>query len=226
MTFEKLLSLVNPTKSLRICSDSRFVRRGDVFVALKGTVYDGHDFIDKAVEAGAKYIVSQKLYDCDNAEVIIVEDSSKAAALLAQKIAGNPASKLTNLAVTGTNGKTTVAFLVQSVINTAGLKCGLIGTVQYDTGQNVTDAPLTTPDAFTIAKNQKQMIDAGMKFMIIEASSHALSQNRLTCIDFKAAAFTNLTGDHLDYHKTEKKYLAAKTILFEELAGDAAGREY
>jgi UDP-N-acetylmuramoyl-L-alanyl-D-glutamate--2,6-diaminopimelate ligase len=128
---------------------------------------------------------------------------------------------LTNLAVTGTNGKTTVAFLVRSCIQNTGQKCGLIGTILYDTGAESFEAPLTTPDCLTIAEKQSQMLKADAKYMVIEASSHALDQNRLAAIDFKAAAFTNLTGDHLDYHKTKEEYLAAKTKLFAALSPNA-----
>jgi UDP-N-acetylmuramoyl-L-alanyl-D-glutamate--2,6-diaminopimelate ligase len=150
-----------------------------------------------------------------------VPDASIALALLAQAYYGDPASKLTNLAVTGTNGKTTVAFLVRSCFQAAGLKCGLIGTVVYDTGADVLPADLTTPDPLTVAKAQSQMLKAGAKFMVIEASSHALDQGRLAAIGFKAAAFTNLTGDHLDYHKTTENYLAAKSKLFQALSPDS-----
>ncbi len=231
MTFDELLVLVSCKDSLHICTDSRLVRAGDVFVAVKGTVYDGQDFIDKALAGGAGYIVCQQPYQCKDAaglrrvsprqEVIIVENSARAAALLAQTARGNPASQLTSLAVTGTNGKTTVAFLVRSVIRTAGSGCGLIGTIIYDTVANCIEAPLTTPDCLTIAEKQQEMVKAGAKYMIVEASSHALSQDRLAGIDFKAAAFTNLTGDHLDYHKTEEQYLDAKAVLFEKLSPDA-----
>ncbi len=152
---------------------------------------------------------------------ITVPDSSLALASLAQAANGNPADKLTNLAVTGTKGKTTVTFLVRSCFQAAGEKCGLIGTVIYDTGIDVSPAPLTTPDCLTIAKSQSQMLKAGAKYMVIEASSHALDQNRVAAINFKAAAFTNLTGDHLDYHKTAENYLAAKSKLFAMLSPDA-----
>ncbi|GAH49547.1 unnamed protein product, partial [marine sediment metagenome] len=145
----------------------------------------------------------------------------EAAALLAQASRGNPASQLTNLAVTGTNGKTTVAFLIRSCMQKTGDKCGLIGTIIYDTGSSSSEAVLTTPDCLYIAEVQQQMLRAGSKYMVIEASSHALSQNRLAGIKFKAAAFTNLAGDHLDYHKTREDYLAAKTKLFSSLSSDA-----
>jgi UDP-N-acetylmuramoyl-L-alanyl-D-glutamate--2,6-diaminopimelate ligase len=202
------------------------VEDGDIFVAVRGTVNDGHDFIDQALANGAKYIVCQQhtqytMRDTQH-KLIIVDDTAEAAATLAQAANGNPASQLTNLAVTGTNGKTTVTFLVRSCIQEAGQKCGLIGTVIYDTcSASSYQAALTTPDCLDIAARQKEMIRNGAEYMVIEASSHALSQNRLAKLNFKAAAFTNLAGDHLDYHKTKEDYLAAKTRLFSALAPDA-----
>ncbi len=226
MNFNELLKLVSSDNTPNICVDSRAVRDGDIFVAVKGTACDGHDFIDQAITGGAEYIVCQEntQYATRDTqyELIVVDDSTEAAALLAQTLRGNPASQLTNLAVTGTNGKTTVAFMVRSCIQQAGQKCGLLGTVIYDTcSGNSSEAVLTTPDCMTIAAGQEQMLKNGAKYMIIEASSHALSQNRLAGISFKAAAFTNLAGDHLDYHKTEKDYLNAKTRLFSALSPDA-----
>jgi UDP-N-acetylmuramoyl-L-alanyl-D-glutamate--2,6-diaminopimelate ligase len=235
MTFDELLALVSSGDCPRICIDSRLVKEDDVFVAVKGTIYDGHDFIDQAIANGAKYIVcrqdrrqetedrGQRTEDRrqKNCEIITVKDSAEAAALLTQAARGNPASQLINLAVTGTNGKTTVAYLVRCCIREAGRKCGLIGTVEYDTGSAVFESALTTPSCLDIARIQQQMIKADCKYMVIEASSHALSQNRLAGVNFKAAAFTNLAGDHLDYHKTEEDYLAAKTKLFSGLSTDA-----
>ena len=221
MTFDELLKLVSSDKAPDIRIDSRLVKAGDIFVAVKGTALDGHDFIDQAVANGAKYIVCQKPCRCEDSETILVDDSAAAAAVLAQASMGNPASQLTNLAVTGTNGKTTVAFLVRSCMQTAGRKCGLIGTIFYDTGAETFEAPLTTPDCLTIAERQSQMLKVGAKYMVIEASSHALAQKRLAAVNFKAAAFTNLTGDHLDYHKTKEDYLAAKTKLFTVLSPQA-----
>jgi UDP-N-acetylmuramoyl-L-alanyl-D-glutamate--2,6-diaminopimelate ligase len=226
MTLDELLAIVGPENGPSIRTDSRLVKEGDIFVAVKGTAYDGHDFIDQALASGARYIVCQKdeRYTAHNSrhESIIVDNTTEAAAILAQAAGGNPASKLTNLAVTGTNGKTTVAFLVRSIIQNAGYKCGLIGTVMYDTCSGyILEAPLTTPDCLDIAAKQQEMVENGAKYMVIEASSHALSQNRLAQINFRAAAFTNLSGDHLDYHKTKEEYLAAKTRLFSALAPEA-----
>jgi len=225
MKFDKLLKLVSLDKKPNICIDSRLVNNGDIFVAVKGTVYDGRDFIEQALANGAKYIVRQR-HKSDighraSGIEIIVNDSAEAAAILAQAARGNPALKLTNLAVTGTNGKTTVAYLVRSIIQTAGEKCGLIGTIIYDTGLAASQAVLTTPDCLDIAQAQSQMVKADVKYMVIEASSHALSQNRLAAVNFKAAAFTSLGGDHLDYHKTKEEYLAAKSKLFKSLSADA-----
>jgi len=226
MKFDELLKLVRSPDRPRVCDDSRRVCDGDVFVAVKGPDLDGHDFIPQALANGAEYVVCRQGYTCPlsraaRRKVITVGDSSLALAELAQAANGDPASKLTNLAVTGTNGKTTVAFLVRSCFQAEGRKCGLIGTVIYDTGLDVTNADLTTPDPVTIAQAQSRMLNAGAKYMVIEASSHALDQNRLAAINFKAAAFTNLTGDHLDYHKTTENYLAAKSKLFQTLSPDA-----
>lgn len=238
MDFEKLIDLLCLPNAPQIRTDSRLVKKGDIFIALKGTLCDGHDFIDQALENGAAYILCEHPPNLATSpaapdrvpkrkkmrlgtHIVIVEDSSVAAATLAQAHRGKPSGKLTNLAVTGTNGKTTVAFLLSSIIRSAGKKCGLIGTVFYDTGQTLSEANLTTPDCLTIAHQQAQMVKAGAQYMVIEASSHAIDQNRLAEISFKAAAFTNLSGDHLDYHKTKQNYLDAKAKLFENLSPDA-----
>jgi UDP-N-acetylmuramoyl-L-alanyl-D-glutamate--2,6-diaminopimelate ligase len=216
MTLTQLTARVgSPAAPLRVCCDSRMVQPGDVFVAVPGTKSDGHEFIGQALRQGARYIVCQKPVPVDKGiELILVQDSADALGQLAQAAYGQPSSQLTNLAVTGTNGKTTTAYLVRSVLNNASQRCGLIGTIQYDMGDQIIDAPLTTPDPLTIAAAARRMVDHGARFMVIEASSHALDQRRLAGISFTAAAFTNLTGDHLDYHKTPQEYLAAKTRLF------------
>jgi UDP-N-acetylmuramoyl-L-alanyl-D-glutamate--2,6-diaminopimelate ligase len=226
MTFNTLLALVRSEKAPPLRTDSRLVKNGDIFVAIKGTAYDGHEFIGQAIDNGAGYIVCEQHLEETTTDTpvkfIKVEDTSQAVAALAQAAKGDPASQLTNLAVTGTNGKTTVAFLTRSCIQQAGHKCGLIGTVVYDTcSGNSHQASLTTPDCLDIANRQQEMVENSATFMVTEASSHALSQNRLAGIDFTAAAFTNLTGDHLDYHKTKQDYLAAKTQLFSSLSPDA-----
>ncbi|HPY76486.1 MAG TPA: UDP-N-acetylmuramoyl-L-alanyl-D-glutamate--2,6-diaminopimelate ligase [Anaerohalosphaeraceae bacterium] len=219
MTLTQLIAQVgSPAMPLRVCCDSRMVQPGDIFVAVAGSKSDGHDFIGQAVRQGARYIVCQKPVPAgEGAQQILVQDTAVALGQLAQAAYGYPNSQLTNLAVTGTNGKTTTAYLVRSVLNTASQRCGLIGTIQYDMGDQIIDAPLTTPDPLTLAAAARRMLDHGARFMVIEASSHALVQRRLAGISFTAAAFTNLTGDHLDYHKTLQDYLSAKTLLFTDL---------
>lgn len=218
MTLTQLLALLTASKQrIRVCSDSRQITPGDVFVAVPGTHVDGHNFIPQAIQNGAEYIVCQKALDCKQAKVVLVTDSAHALGLLAQAAQGDPNAKLVNLAVTGTNGKTTTSFLVRSVIEQAGFKSGLIGTIITSTGRHSAESAMTTPDPITIAQAAREMVDDGAKFMIIEASSHALDQKRLAGIHFTAAAFTNLTGDHLDYHRTMDQYLAAKTKLFTDL---------
>jgi UDP-N-acetylmuramoyl-L-alanyl-D-glutamate--2,6-diaminopimelate ligase len=202
----------------QVCIDSRKVDAGDVFVAIDGSAADGHDFAEQAIENGAAYIVSQKECGCGADKMIIVEDTAEAFGVLSQAKYGEPSKKLVNLAVTGTNGKTTVCFLTRAILEAAGKKCGLIGTILYDTGSEQNDAPLTTPDAGQLASLAAGMVENGAEFMAIEASSHALCQGRLSGLKFSAAAFTNLTGDHLDYHITKENYLAAKCLLFEELS--------
>lgn len=203
-----------------VCSDSRKVRPGDVFVAIKGPGMDGHDFIQQAIEQGAGTIVCETRAAC-SVPALQVPDSAVAAAELAQARHQYPARHLTNLAVTGTNGKTTVTYMVQACFKAAGQGCGLIGTIAYDCGSGKTPAPLTTPDCFTLAAQQAAMVQAGLQTMVIEASSHALTQGRVAGIDFQGAAFTNLTGDHLDYHVTLDNYLNAKARLFEGLRENA-----
>ena len=227
MTLEQLIKLVESGPAEyrpRVSCDSRKLRQGDIFVAIKGTKMDGRDFIGQAVVSGARYVVTDKPTKVASAEVIETPDTAAALGLLAQAAYDYPNKKLANLAVTGTNGKTTTTYLARAVIAAAGHKCGLIGTVTTDFGSQTdqTAAAMTTPDAVELASLSAQMITAGCDYMVTEASSHAIEQNRLAGIDFKAAAFTNLTGDHLDYHKTMDAYLAAKLKLFEKLSPNAA----
>ncbi len=225
MNLNALLSLVSSNPAVAVRIDSRLVQPGDVFVAIKGASCDGRQFIGQAVAKGAKYIVCHDDGSggdsVGEATLVSVENPAQAAGVLAQAAQGQPSRNLTCLAVTGTNGKTTVTFLVRACVEAAGHKCGLMGTVVYDTGSGATASTLTTPDCLTIAEAQKQMVQAGARYMVAEASSHALSQDRLAGVDFRAAAFTNLTGDHLDYHLTAENYLTAKTRLFTALRPEA-----
>ncbi len=222
MRFSELLAQVSFSGSnMRICTDSRRVKKGDIFVAIAGANVNGHDFIDEALSKGAACVVCERYEGNSNAEVMVVPSTPAALGLLAQAGQGNPSAQLISLAVTGTNGKTTVSYLVRSVIRMAGQNCGLVGTITYDTGSSAKEATLTTPDQIQIAQIARETVQVGARFMMMEASSHALSQDRLAAIDFTAAAFTNLTGDHLDYHGTMEEYLAAKVKLFSSLAPGA-----
>ncbi len=221
MTFEELLSVILNGDAGRICTDSRRVGSGDVFVAIKGGQNDGHYHILDSIGRGASYIVCERIGNCKGAKMVLVEDSAKAAAILAQAAAGNPAKDMVNLAITGTNGKTTIAYMVHSIIKNGFGKCGLIGTVECDTGAEVIESEITTPDSLRMAELTRQMRDNGVHYMVAEASSHGIVQKRLWGIDFAAAGFTNLTGDHLDYHKSEENYLAAKGMLFEGLSSQS-----
>lgn len=224
MLFGELLTLVSSSypRKIPVCADSRLVRPGDCFVAVRGEKFDAHTRIPEALEKGAAYIVTEQSILTDKAEVIRVADTRRALGVLAQAALRFPCNELVTLAVTGTNGKTTVGFLVHSIINAAGYTCGLLGTIVYDNGIKHSTASLTTPDSTLIARLCRELVDSGGKYLMMEASSHALQQRRLAGLRIDAAAFTNLTGDHLDYHGTEANYLAAKSLLFEELLPHAA----
>jgi UDP-N-acetylmuramyl-tripeptide synthetase len=206
-----------------VCIDSRKVKSGDLFVAIKGTAADGHNYIPQAIANGARYIVyssDENIKDLSNVDFFCCDDTASAAGMLAQAANGRPCEKLTSLAVTGTNGKTTVSSMVKVIINYTGSKCGLIGTIENDLcdKEGPCEAVMTTPDAVTVASYMRRMAENGAEYLAIEASSHSLEQRRLAGINFKSAAFTNLTGDHLDYHKTMDNYLRAKSLLFESLS--------
>ena len=227
MTFDELLKLAQDG-NVGVCIDTRRLNSGDCFVAISGTNVDGYSFIDSAIDKGASFIVydiSRKVPTLKKrAHLIAVKDPARAAGVLAQASCNMPTDRLTSLAVTGTNGKTTTAAMVRAVVNFSGSKCGLIGTIENDICDAAPiAASMTTPDAVGLAAMMEKMVDNGAEFMCIEASSHSLDQRRLAGIKFKAAAFTNLTGDHLDYHKTMDNYLKAKSSLFEQLpAGSTA----
>ena len=219
MDFKDLCQLLQTDQRVALTDDSRDVIEGGVFVAIKGTAFDGHEHIGEAIERGAKYIVAEKCRPIESAEFIKVANSREAISLLAQIKCGEPGRKLKTLAVTGTNGKTTTCYLVRSIISSAGKKCGLIGTIAYDncSEQGLVESDMTTPDPIRLAKLSREIVENEGEFLAIEASSHAMTQSSLAGFDIQAAAFTNLTGDHLDYHKTMKNYLRAKTLLFESL---------
>jgi|AntRauTorckE6833_2_1112554.scaffolds.fasta_scaffold08961_2 UDP-N-acetylmuramoyl-L-alanyl-D-glutamate--2,6-diaminopimelate ligase len=227
MTFSELISFCDPKSVIGqgpneigiLCQDSRKVTPGDIFIAITGISSDGHDYIKAAVEQGATVIISEnKTDDLKNVVQIIVKDTRSLIGPLAQKMAGNPGDKLTIIGITGTNGKTTVATLIWQVLTDLGQPASLLGTVEkrFNRTQSA-DSVLTTADPIEIALDMKKMVQMGSKFLVMEVSSHALEQQRIAGIPFYVAVFTNLSHDHLDYHKTEEKYAEAKKKLFDSL---------
>jgi UDP-N-acetylmuramoyl-L-alanyl-D-glutamate--2,6-diaminopimelate ligase len=206
-----------------ITHDSRKVIPGSLFVAVRGFHSDGHQFISQAFKRGAVAVVAEHgATDTTSADaVVLVEDTRRALALLAGAFYGHPSRRLKLIGVTGTNGKTTTTYLVKAIVEAAGSASGLIGTIDYRVGGRVYPAPNTTPDALDLQRLLAEMADLGASFCIMEASSHALELGRTVGCDFAAAAFTNLTHDHLDFHKTMESYFRAKLQLFTGLSPDA-----
>jgi len=206
------------TEILGICCDSRLVRPGWIFVAIPGTRQDGADFIAQAIERGAAVVVSELAPSRDEGvSYIHVEDARRALAELSCAFYGNPASRLKMLGITGTNGKTTCAFMSQAILQAAGLSAGMLGTVWYEMGERRIPAGRTTPEAPRIHDMLKQMLRNGCHSAVMEISSHALVQQRVWGIDFDVGVFTNLTRDHLDYHGNMEDYFRAKSLLFRGL---------
>jgi UDP-N-acetylmuramoyl-L-alanyl-D-glutamate--2,6-diaminopimelate ligase len=205
-----------------IAYDSRRVQPGQVFVALKGQIVDGTSFANQAIERGAVAVVSQEPAPADaRVPWVVVRDSRLALALLAAEFEGNPSSHMQVVGITGTNGKTTTAYLVASIFEAARIRCGVLGTVGYRIGDEVRDATRTTPEAPDVQSLLREMVDRGCAACAMEVSSHALSLNRVDGMTFAAAVFTNLTRDHLDFHADMEAYFQAKRRLFEMLPRDA-----
>lgn len=206
-------------------SDSRKVEDGFLFVAVRGTAVDGHDYIDAAIAKGAVAVVCEEISDKAAAEkrvcFVRVKDSAEALGKVVSAWYGNPSSKLTLVGVTGTNGKTTIATLLYEMFRRMGHKVGLISTVcNYVDGEAI-PTEHTTPDAITLHSLMARMVDAGCEYAFMEVSSHAIDQRRISGLSFNGGIFTNLTRDHLDYHKTVKNYLKAKKKFFDDLPADA-----
>src|SRR5437762_2154997 len=208
-----------------IAYDSRRVQKNGLFVALRGKKVDGHDFIGQAIEKGASGIVAERAEQHSRASCLVVEDTRDALADLAATFYGFPARRLKLAAVTGTNGKTTTTFLIKHICEKAGLRCGLIGTVRYEIGERILPATRTTPESLDLQDLLAQMVNAGCKAAAMEASSHALAQERTRGLEWDVAVFTNLTQDHLDFHGTMDNYFEAKAKLFTALATQKRKRE-
>ncbi len=206
-----------------IAFDSRQVEKDGMFVAVPGTRVDGHQYIDTALEKGANVIVCETLPESshDNVTYVAVPDSAKTLSLLAAAFYDHPSSKLHLIGITGTNGKTTIATLLYKLSMTLGYKTGLLSTVAVYIGDKSQSATHTTPDSLRINRLLADMVNEGIEYCFMEVSSHAVDQKRVSGLHFTGGAFTNLSHDHLDYHKTFDAYLKAKKQFFDELSADA-----
>jgi len=203
--------------------DSRNVAAGDAFVAIKGTLSDGHEYIEKAVSLGATSIVCEVMPEtrADGITYIVVKSAHSALAFMAANYYGNPSESLKLVGVTGTNGKTTIATLLYQLFKNAGFKTGLLSTVKVMVDEVEYKATHTTPDSLTINKYLREMADAGCDYCFMEVSSHGIHQHRTTGLQFAGGIFTNLSHDHLDYHPTFAEYRDVKKSFFDHLPKSA-----
>ena len=199
--------------------DSRKVQENDVFVALKGTLVDGHDYIERAIKLQAKVIVCEVLPEVKHSKVTYVQvsDANSALAIMASNYFKNPSANLQLIGVTGTNGKTTIASLLYQQFKNAGYKVGLLSTVKIMVDEVEYKATHTTPDSLTINHYLQLMNDEGVEFCFMEVSSHGIHQKRTAGLQFRGGIFTNLSHDHLDYHETFAEYRDVKKLFFDEL---------
>jgi UDP-N-acetylmuramoyl-L-alanyl-D-glutamate--2,6-diaminopimelate ligase len=206
-----------------VCFDSRKARKGSLFVAVKGTVTDGHAFMDQVAEAGASAIVCEKLPEQLKGGVtyIAVKDSTEALGVIAANFYGNPSQKLQLIGVTGTNGKTTSVTLLHNLFVRLGYKTGLLSTVNNKINDKVIPSTHTTPDAVQLNELLFRMVNEGCTHCFMEVSSHAVVQHRIAGLTFAGGVFTNITHDHLDYHKTFDAYIEAKKLFFDGLPSSA-----
>jgi len=207
-----------------IACHSKQVRSGDVFVAVQGPSVDGHAFIEEAIARGAAAIVARRLPSWPRGggasracPCVVVGDTRAALVVMAQRFYGHPSRKLRLIGVTGTNGKTTTTYLLKAMLDAAGVRAGLLGTITYQIGQRMVPSTNTTPGPLELQRYFAQMVGEGLKWCAMEVSSHALAQGRVDGLEFEAAIFSNLGSDHLDYHKTHEAYAAAKRRLFDHL---------
>ena len=206
-----------------VTADSRNAGKGSLFVAVKGSTSDGHNYISKAIEQGANTIVCQVIPENlpENICFVVVDDSSFILGELASAFYGFPSRKLKLVGITGTNGKTTTASILYKLFSDFGHKVGLISTVKYIVHNKESEASHTTPDAVSLNKLLAEMVEAGCDYCFMEVSSHAVDQKRIAGLKFTGGVFTNLTHDHLDYHKTFDEYLKAKKKFFDALDDSA-----
>ena len=224
-TLEKLLYEIAEGKDSipvkGIAYDSRQVKDGFIFVAIPGSKNNGADFIKEAVTGGAKFIITQEdlsNFSPDSENIYIkVKDAREALSRLAASFYGFPSRKIKVIGITGTNGKTSTTYFLESILKSADFKVGVIGTINYRIGEKIIPCLHTTPESLELQAILKEMMEEGITHVIMEVSSHALSQRRVSQVDFDMALFTNLSQDHLDYHKDMEEYLLSKNLLFEYL---------
>ena len=204
-------------------TDSRKIKKGSVFVAIRGMATDGHRFMEKAMENGAGVVVCEEMPSAQKEDVVYVqvENSGTAAAYMAGNFFGRPSERLKLVGVTGTNGKTTIATLLYKLFTRLGYTCGLISTVENRVAAEVVPAEYTTPDAVQLNRLLAQMVEAGCTHVFMETSSHALHQHRVTGLQYTGAVFSNITHDHLDYHRTFDEYIRVKKSFFDSLPASA-----
>ncbi len=202
-----------------ISTDSRTIKRNEVFVAIKGSEYSGDNFINEAIRKGAGTIISSSKAapPLQNISFITVPDTKKALAKIAAGFYKNPSTRIKTVGITGTNGKTTVSYLVESIFNAASKKAGRIGTINYKIEKTIIEPPNTTPSSLILQKLLRKMVDRSLDYAVMEVSSHSLAQHRTDGVKFDFAVFTNITSEHLDYHKNFRNYLDAKKALFRNL---------
>ena len=207
----------------QIVFDSRTVQTGDVFVAINGVSVDGHQFINKAVLQGAKAIICENLPNdlIENTTYVVVKDSAYALGIMASNFYDNPSKELKLIGITGTNGKTTTTTLLHDLVTDLGYVAGLISTVVNKIGKTEIPSTHTTPNPIALNELLRHMVDAGCEFCFMEVSSHAIHQKRIAGLEFDIAGFTNISHDHLDYHKTFKEYIQAKKQFFDDLSSNA-----
>ncbi len=223
-TLEELSLLVQGTKIIGdsavkitgIEHDSRKITAGNLFVCMEGLHFDGHNFINSAAESGAVAILTthENIKLPENISALVVPDMQKTLAVIVPYFYDFPAKKMRVIGITGTNGKTTTSYLIRSILMQAGYKIGLIGTIQMMIGEEIFPVHNTTPNVMDLQKTFAEMLSKNVDYVVMEVSSHAIAENRIAGIDFNAAVFTNLTQDHLDYHKTMENYRDTKAKLF------------
>lgn len=198
-----------------LCYDSRKLQQGDIFFALRGEVTDGHQYIEAALAAGAVAVVMEEARPLDGGVAgVQVKDARRAMAIAAKHFYADPTASMTVVGITGTNGKTTVSYLLEALFEEAGSHAAVIGTVAYRFGATVLSAPNTTPEAADLQRMTADFRQQGCDALVVEVSSHALVQQRIAGVDVNVAVFTNLTPEHLDYHRDMESYYAAKRLLF------------